>query len=102
MILFSEGVVKPRVKHLLFHSGVDYGLPTKYNDMMGGGPMMGPGLGSMCTDECEASFTIKDPDGFKPNTEYRVNAQKTKGYDGYTDHFGINWTAQQTQYDILV
>ena len=98
MILFSEGVVKPRVKHLLFHSGVDYGLPTKYREPM----MMDPGSGSRCTDECEANFTIKDPDGFKPNTEYRVQAKKTKGYDGYTDHFGINWTAQQTKYDILV
>ena len=100
MILFSEGVVKPRVKHLLFNSGVDYGLPTKYREPM----MMDPG--SMCTDECDKSFTIKDPDGFKTSTEYKVRMTKDKSV-GYTDHFGINWSSPSSdalghQYDLLV
>ena len=30
-LLFSEGVIKPRVKQLLFHSGGNYSLPTDYS-----------------------------------------------------------------------
>ena len=52
MILFSEGVVRPRVKHLLFHSGGNYSLPTKYRDSEN--MFMNPG--AMCTDECDTTF----------------------------------------------
>ena len=79
---FIDGVIKPRVKQLLFHSGENYSLPTEYSE------------GNMCTGECETHFTIQDPDGFKTSTEYKLSVKKDKDGDQvYNDLVEIDWTS---------
>jgi len=94
-LLFSEGVIKPRVKQLLFHSGENYSLPTDYSQ------------NNNCTGECETHFTIQDPDGFKTSTEYNLSVKKEfverdpNGDNLYHDLVEIDWASPASSLVLL-
>ena len=92
-MLFSEGVIKPRVKQLLFHSGKNYSLPTDYSE------------NNNCTGECETHFTIQDPDGFKTSTEYKLSVKKEFAEWGgdkfYNDLVEIDWASPASSLVLL-
>ena len=67
LVLFMEGVVKPRLKQLLFHSGSEPVLPTSYNDEM----LDEDG----CPDVCEIKNTITDD---SLETEYKYSIMFTE------------------------
>ena len=79
MVLFFDGVVRPRVKQLVFQSGIDYGIPTTYrNDET-----------EICEEVCEADLSVYDLESGEEFT-YEVNR-----VDFYT-----NWPEDSTEYSI--
>ena len=61
-LLFHEGLLKPRVKQLMFHPGTGWALPTTFNDQYEDG----------CPEICETGTLILTDDTFATSYDFSV------------------------------